>query len=276
MRWAFWLLLLAVACDAPRPLPLTPIPLAESASPATWTVIEPNAQGRERRVDPRTGLTFVRIPAGRFEMGGRSPIDSPRHPVEIGQDFLVAETEVTVDQWRTWLLRDGGWPSLAVPTGAGDLPITGIDHAAASAFAATYGYELPTEAQWEYACRGGASGDGSWLDRARLEDIAWIYTNQGDHQDAHVVRQKAANGFGLYDMLGNVWEWCRDGYAPQHPVTDPTAIRRDPFLPRVGELVVLRGGSWFSVPAPIPSDRMFTEATTTSFLIGFRVVARAP
>ncbi|MGE0142412.1 MAG: formylglycine-generating enzyme family protein, partial [Planctomycetota bacterium] len=186
------------------------------------------------------------------------------------------ETEVTVDQWRTWLLGRRGWPTPVVPTGPGDVPITGIDHSAASAFAATYGYELPTEAQWEYACRGGESGDESWLDRSRLELSAWVYTNHGDSRDAHAVRRKLPNGFGLYDMLGNVWEWCRDGYAPQHPVVDPASIRRDPFIPRVGESVVLRGGSWFSVPAPIPSDRMFTEATTTSFLIGFRVVARVP
>jgi formylglycine-generating enzyme required for sulfatase activity len=96
------------------------------------------------------------------------------------------------------------------------------------------GYRLPTEAEWEYACRAGTSGDRY----GELDEIAWYNENSGG--ETHGVGQKQANGFGLHDMLGNVWEWCNDRYGdyPKEPVTDPGGSKD-------GSRRVLRGGSWF-------------------------------
>jgi formylglycine-generating enzyme required for sulfatase activity len=97
------------------------------------------------------------------------------------------------------------------------------------------GYRLPTEAEWEYACRAGTTGDHY----GELDGIAWYDRNSGG--ETHGVGQKKANGFGLHDMLGNVWEWCNDwyGHYPEGPVTDPAGIEN-------GSYRVLRGGSWGS------------------------------
>ena len=97
------------------------------------------------------------------------------------------------------------------------------------------GYRLPTEAEWEYACRAGTKGDHY----GNLDEIAWYDKNSGG--ETHGVGQKKANDFGLYDMLGNIWEWCNDRYGeyPKEPVTNPAGVEN-------GSGRVIRGGSWFS------------------------------
>ena len=97
-----------------------------------------------------------------------------------------------------------------------------------------YAYTLPTEAQWEYACRAGTTGDYN-VDGAALSDLAWYYANSGSK--THPVGQKKANAWGLYDMHGNVWEWCLDWYGsyPSSAVTDPKG-------PSTGSYRVVRGG----------------------------------
>ncbi len=218
------LLVVAAACSDARRTParLPPIDLRAHAEPASWTEL-PAFGTLPRRTDPRTGIVFVLVPAGEFTMGGTSPIDSPQHRVAITQPFWIADAEVTVAQWRTFVLRDdeGHLLSDAFDLDAPRGPVTGVSWDDAQAFCKPYGYALPTEAQWEYACRGNAiDREAPWRDRRTLEGHAWVYTNAAGQ--AHLVATRDPNGFGLHDMLGNVWEWTADWFGQGHAVTDPT------------------------------------------------------
>jgi formylglycine-generating enzyme required for sulfatase activity len=247
------------------------IDLAAAASPSRWEPIAGD-DGIARRRDPRTGIAFVRVPAGAYTRGGLAEIDSPRHRVRIGAPFWLAATEVTVGQWRTYVLRDGGPRGTLPPAGTDpDLPVGGVSLHEATAFCTTYGYRLPTEAEWEHACRAGREGPG--LARAAVLAEAWTYLNAGDR--ARAVGTRPANPFGLHDMLGNLWEWTADGFLPRYLVADPAAELTDPSVPAGQGPAVIRGGSWFSVPLPWPSDRMFGEPDLRTPLVGLRVARSA-
>jgi formylglycine-generating enzyme required for sulfatase activity len=99
-------------------------------------------------------------------------------------------------------------------------------------------YRLPTEAEWEYAARGGQTGDGY---DGLVDYYAWH--NENSNLIVHPVKQKLPNGLGLYDMLGNVWEWCSDWYGPY--TSDP---KKDPKGPEFGSFRVYRGGCWGGNP----------------------------
>lgn len=105
------------------------------------------------------------------------------------------------------------------------------------------GYRLPTEAEWEYACRSGSSSRYCFGDDERsLGRYAWYSTNSGGK--THPVGEKNANAFGLHDMHGNVWEWCLDGYDAKYYHNSP---ERDPFGSEKATARVIRGGSWYRV-----------------------------
>ncbi|MDE6634617.1 MAG: formylglycine-generating enzyme family protein [Bacteroidaceae bacterium] len=99
-------------------------------------------------------------------------------------------------------------------------------------------YTLPTEAQWEYAARGGKKADGTKYSGGPIDAVAWYCGNSGD--GTHSVKNKRPNGLGLYDMSGNVWEWCLDRYSNSYNINDTT----NPTGPSSGSYRVLRGGSW--------------------------------
>ena len=129
-------------------------------------------------------------------------------------------------------------------------------------------YRLPTEAQWEYACR--AKTHRGWFhfegDIAELDDYAWFKGNAGGHP--HPVALKKANLFGLHDMHGNVWEWCHD-YAGPYPtkgVTNPTG-------PKKGTFRIARGGSWY-YPAieSRAANRLYLSPKIGNYNVGFRLV----
>ncbi len=130
-------------------------------------------------------------------------------------------------------------------------------------------YRLPTEAEWEYACRAGTTtayffGD----DPDELDRYAWFADNSG--QTTHEVGQKLPNHFGLYDMLGNAWQWCADWYENDYYAGSPPA---DPQGPDAGSERVNRGGSWNNAPALCRcSSRAYGLPARRDFLIGFRVV----
>jgi formylglycine-generating enzyme required for sulfatase activity len=196
------------------------------------TPIEPATTGTTR-VNPKDRLTYIWIPAGTFTMGcspGDSECDDhekPAHHVTITKGFWMGQTGVTLAAYERVI---GSNPSEHI--GAA-LPVETISWDEAHAYCVAAGMRLPTEAEWEYAARGGnASARYGTLDAA-----AWSDGNSGGK--THEVGQKQANTYGLYDMLGNVWEWVADwyGYYGSSPLNDPGG-------PSSGDTKVLRGGSW--------------------------------
>jgi formylglycine-generating enzyme required for sulfatase activity len=261
-------LLLACACGGgpPELTEAARAALAAKASPATWEDLDPERHGSRLR-DPRTGIVFVRIPAGTFEMGGgEMPNEQPAHRVQLTKAFLLAETEVTTEQWRRHVTEHAGDPAVPVPSGAADLPMP-VSWVDAESFCSRYGYRLPTEAEWERACRGGLErGSEPWRGDEGLVRYAWCHRNA---DGVRPVRTREPNPFGVFDMLGNVWEWCADAYAAEayqgHP--DPAV---DPAGPAAGQGRVLRGGSWFTTPTARVETRSAANPAERSSFYGFR------
>lgn len=186
--------------------------------------------------DRVTGIELVLIPAGNYQRGA-SPNDSeandderPAHEVTISQAFYLGVTEVTQGEWSKVM---GSNPSHF----KGDsLPVEMVSWDDIQPFLKkSGGLRLPTEGEWEYACRAGTIGSRY----GELGDVGWYGGNS--NTQTHDVGGKRANAFGLHDMLGNVWEWCSDWYGDYS-----SASQTDPQGPSAGRYRVLRGGSWSS------------------------------
>ena len=191
-------------------------PLAETAQEA----LESNAKGEDVSgvsvSSVKADIKWVRIPAGHFKMGSNeNSYEQPIHSVKV-QAFLMSETEVTVAQYRKCVRAghctepdtcDYGSPIwTSKPGSKEDHPINCVDCGQAQAFAVWAGGDLPTEAQWEYAARGGNNYEYVGSDNA--DKVAWYGGNSGG--STHSVKTKKPNGYGLYDMSGNVYEWTLD------------------------------------------------------------------
>jgi formylglycine-generating enzyme required for sulfatase activity len=206
---------------------------------------------KELTLDLRGGiqLEMALIPAGEFLMGSREedPGATPQHRVRITKPFYLGRYLVTQEQWQALM---GGNPS----NFKGSMnPVDQVTWNQCQDFLAKLNlmtggkagkFVLPSEAQWEYACRAGSTtrfccGD----DEKQLADCAW-YMNNSENK-THIVGEKKPNAWGLYDMHGNVWEWCQDwwneGYYVSAPPDDPTG-------PFTGAFRVSRGGGWYDVP----------------------------
>jgi len=243
---AWPLLALTLACrgDGNAVTPAQARAIAAHRDPSTWERLDDNDPPRRLR-DPRTGITFVRIPPGEF----RQVRGDVEQTVRVTQPFLLAETELTASQWRQHLQRCGGDADLPVPaTGTMPMPLSWFD---ADRFCARMGYRLPTEVEWERACRAEHGDDAPWSTPERVLEHAWFNANAGTGPRPTATR--SANDFGLHDMLGNVWEWCSDWYD-----TD----RRDGRS--------LRGGSWFTPGNPNPGDRTQDYPVTRTPFYGLR------
>ncbi|MBN2702767.1 MAG: formylglycine-generating enzyme family protein [Pontiellaceae bacterium] len=225
-------------------------------------------------------MEFMSIPAGSFMMGSENGDDDekPVHRVTISEPFWMAKTEVTQAQWKQIM---GSNPS---EFKGDDLPVDSVSWNDAMNFCTKLteierqagrlpegvAYTLPTEAQWEYACRAGTTGDyatSSGSGQAdSLDSMAW-YRENSDGK-THPVGTKQANAWGLHDMHGNVWEWCSDWYGDY---ASGSAV--DPQGPSSGSYRVNRGGSSYYF-----ADRCRTAARSNLNPdgaynnLGFRVV----
>jgi formylglycine-generating enzyme required for sulfatase activity len=254
-----WIALLAVLAA----LGSLPLAVAQEAKEAGGKT---NGSPKELTVDLGVGvkLELVRIPPGEFLMGSAESTEDtatffnktyvgrplkavffndehPRHRVRITQPFYLGKYLVTQEQWEAVM---GNNPSdFKGPKN----PLEHVSWNECQKFLKRLNdkvggakFQLPTEAQWEYACRTGSKtrycfGD----DEKQLGEYAWYNENSGN--TTHPVGKKKPNAWGLYDMHGNVWEWCqdwwKDGYYKESPVDDPTGAA-------TGSYRVFRGGSW--------------------------------
>jgi formylglycine-generating enzyme required for sulfatase activity len=229
------------------------------------------------RENPKDGLKYVWIPPGTFMMGCSPedtaclPWEKPAHQVKISRGFWIGQTPATVGAYKRFARATGrqmpdvpcfnnGWTHQ-------NMPIVNVNWLDAQAYCRWIGGRLPTEAEWEYAARGGST-------EARygpIDEIAWYRGNSG--KQAHEVGQKRANGFGLLDVLGNACQLVNDWYDPSYYHNSPS---QDPPGPPTGEVRVLRGVTWDSSARDVRvSLRLGLTPTTYVFndSIGFRCAA---
>jgi formylglycine-generating enzyme required for sulfatase activity len=236
--------------------------------PDSKAAAQPALKTLELKLDDRVTMKFVQIPAGRFLMGspkeeeGRSE-NEVLHEVTIGKLFWMGVFEVTQEQYRAVM---GNNPSQI--KGAGQ-PVEGVNWFDAVAFCrrasaiTKRGFRLPTEAEWEYACRAGTQTRYSFgSDEKQLDDYAWY--NGNSEATHHPVGQKKPNAWGLYDTHGNVAEWCKDRYLG--------SLGRNQKPAPPGTLRVDRGGFWdYKASGCRSATRLWSVPGGRSFYIGFRV-----
>jgi len=275
----------AVVPTAPKPDPaeimpatgnLLVAPFSEAKAKEAQKETAKNLQKEvEDKADLGKGmkLEMVLIPAGKFKMGspesekGRSN-DEKQHEVTITKPFYMGKYEVTQEQWESVMANN---PS---ETKGSKLPVTEVSWENCQEFIVKLntktdgGYRFPTEAEWEYACRAGTTTVYSFGDKITPKDANYEDSLKGQ---PIAVGDYKPNAFGLYDMHGNVWEWCEDYYAayPEGFLTDPMGAVKD-------ERRVLRGGSFPGDESYARSSIRFVSPGSYQFdHAGFRL-ARTP
>ncbi|MBE0637832.1 MAG: formylglycine-generating enzyme family protein [Bacteroidales bacterium] len=214
------------------------------------------------------GIEMVFVKGGTFTMGCTSEQsdcgsdEKPTHQVTVS-DFYMGKYEVTQKQWREIM---GASTSLSNPSrfsGCDDCPVESVSWNDIQEFIKKLNqktgkkYRLPTEAEWEYAARGGSAGSPTrYSGSNNIDEVAWYWENSGDKRlsgswdsdkisknncKTHPVGRKKPNELGLYDMSGNVWEWCSDWYGSDYYKNSP---QNNPQGPASGSYRVLHGGSW--------------------------------
>ena len=238
--------------------------------------IDPGLENRNLK-EPITGMEFVRVPAGCYQMGcGPSDGDCwadeiPLHEVCL-DEFWISKYEVTQGQWVKLMPKN---PSRFKK--GGNYPVEQVSWNEVHEFlerlnktATKIHFQLPTEAEWEYAARGGTKSE-MFAGGNDVDKVAWYSENSGN--STHPVGSKNPNGLGIYDMSGNVWEWCEDSYAwdayTAHARNNPIYKYQDGTI-----WPVFRGGSWASGWYSVRTARKGAHlATHRSFCVGFRPVA---
>ncbi len=240
-----------------------------------WEIAAPPEAGKTFKDCPECP-DMVEIPAGSFDMGSAKggPGEQPVHEVTFAQPFAIGKTEITQQQWKAVM---GDSPSHFESCGD-DCPVEQVSWDDVQKFIGKLNartgkhYRLPSEAEWEYACRAGRQQEYCGNDSAG--PVSWNNSNSGKalFNSPHPVATKQANDFGLYDMSGNVWEWVQDNYHDNYQGAPPdgSAWMGDSYVH------VLRGGSW-------GSDQEFSRAAARSkfgviryYSYGFRVARTLP
>lgn len=193
--------------------------------------------------EPIAGIEFVPVPTGCFQMGDSfgDADEKPAHQICL-DDFFIGKYEVTQ---RQWLRLTGERPSFFTSCGA-DCPVENVSWQDVQNFIAALNrlsgknYRLPTEAEWEYACRSGGKPE-RFCGGTDVAVAAWYDRNSSSKP--HPAGEKQPNGLGIYDMSGNVWEWVSDWYQKEYYGTPQV---RNPEGPLTGNKRVMRGGSWYN------------------------------
>lgn len=239
----------------------------------------------ESVAEPEAGKTFkdcpecpemVEIPAGSFAMGANNgdPDEKPLHSVTIDKPFAIGKTEVTQAQWQAVMGNNPSYFQVCGDT----CPVEQVSWEDAQSFIKKLNaktgkqYRLPTEAEWEYACRAGSQKEYCGSDTADF--VSWNSYNSGSFffNRPHPVASKQANAFGLYDMSGNVWEWVEDNYHDSY-----YGAPEDGSAWVNGSMRVLRGGSWGYDPKfSRASARSKFAANYHHYSYGFRLARNLP
>lgn len=196
----------------------------------------------------------------------RNDVEWPVHQVTVSNDFWMGQFDITQEQWQAVMGNNPSHAQVAGPTG----PVEQVSWKDVQVFLAKvntmqtrWTVRLPTEAEWEYAARAGSTGETY----GPLDDIAWYKAN-GDGA-THPVGQKKPNAFGLYDMLGNVWQWCQDWFGPY-----PSDAVTDPQGAPAGDKHPTRGGCYYCDAIHERAARRNRDLEDhLSLTIGFRIVA---
>ena len=226
----------------------------------------------------KDGAEIAYIPAGSFEMGDHLDNMSsalPVHTVTL-DGFYMDKAEVTVGQFKAFLADSsyswgGGninWDSVNAKSPTDDHPMVYVNWDDAVAYAEWAGKRLPTEAEWERATRGGLAGKrypwGDEIDNTKANYASNVGTTT-------VAGSYPANGYGLYDVAGNVWEWCQDWYASDYYTSSPAT---NPPGPDTGSYRGLRGGGWRHATITLRvAYRSFSTPNNRDYFLGFRCVS---
>ena len=246
-------------------------------------LLHPARAQAPKEITNSIGMKLVLIPKGTFMMGspeseqGRYENET-QHEVTISKGYYFGVYEVTQAQYEKVIGKNPShFQGAIVGNENADLPVENVSWDDAVEFCKKLSdlpeekkagrvYRLPTEAEWEYACRAGSKTAYSFDDEeGLLPEYGWFNRNSSDR--THTVGLLEPNAWGLYDMHGNVWEWCSDrhGEYPKGAVSDPTG-------PKVGSSRVLRGGSWFYEAANCRSANRSRSAPSDRFnYLGFRL-----
>ncbi len=215
-------------------------------------------------------MEFVKIPAGSFRMGCSAgdgecnQEEKPSHKVLITRPFEIGKYQVTQAEYEAVVRTNPSFHQ------GPSLPVEGVSWDDAQLFCDAlntkrdgYHYRLPSEAEWEYAARAG----NDTCRYGPLSEVAWFHDNS--EGATHPVGKKKPNAFGLYDTLGNVWEWVQDWYAVDYYGHSPES---DPKGPESGEFRVARGGSWRGIARGLArvSSRYCLKPSVRSIVVGFR------
>ena len=217
-------------------------------------------------------IEMVAIEGGTFSMDSNSSDDYYEHTPLRLSDFFIGKYQVTFAQYDAYCKATGSAKPSDADWGRGNRPVINVSWNDAVAYCNWLSrqtgkkYRLPTEAEWEYAAMGGQ--DNTYSGSNNIKEVGWYLENSDWH--THEVGQKRANGYGLYDMSGNVWEWCNDQYTDScysnSPPENPTGICSDADR-------VLRGGSWnYNANYCRVSDRYGYAPDNRISNFGFRII----
>ncbi|MEM6844029.1 MAG: SUMF1/EgtB/PvdO family nonheme iron enzyme [Bacteroidota bacterium] len=224
-------------------------------------------------------IYFKSIPAGTFRMGSspadpmHEPDEAPMHEITFVNAFYLGIYEVTQAQWEA--VMDHNPAVFRVFNDSPSHPVEYVTWEQTQVFIDLLNkkglgnFRLPTEAEWEYACRAGTTSAYYWGEKMALNGKSeYTWANSRSFARTHPVGIKKPNAWGLYDMSGNVWEWCQDWYAPYESIP-----QTDPKGPGEGELKVFRGGSWFDFHEAHRSANRHKHASDEPYAaIGLRLV----